>query len=129
MRLIQLFTIIAGGQAMSSYPYQRVSPLKSAAVTSINGNPEHEPLETGTMKTLPNLHDLKKNLLRDGFKEAKSDTDSVEERIKWASRNFGGEEKVKTAEKNGREQAALGYGIKRGWEIGVKWNPKKFGAY
>ena len=103
MRLQVVLAAMAATQAISSYPYQRVSPLKSAAVTSINGNYEHEPLETGSMKTLPNLHDLKKNLMNDGFKEAKSDKDSVEERIKWASRNFGGEEKVKTAEKNGRE--------------------------
>ena len=129
MRLQFVLATVAVSQAIRSYPYYRVSEPKGVAVTAINGNPEHEPLETGSMKTLPNIHDLKKNLMNEGFKEPRPDRDSVEERIKWASRNFGGEEKTKIAEKNAREQAALEYGIKRGWETGIKWNPKKFGQY
>ena len=64
-----MLSALALSQAIQSYPYQRVSAPKSKAVSAINGNPEMEPMETGSMKTLPNLHDLEKNVLRDGFKE------------------------------------------------------------
>ena len=47
-----------------------------------------EPLETGSMKTLPGIRDLTKNLLRDGFKERAPDRDSIEAKIKSASRSF-----------------------------------------
>ena len=129
MRFIAIIGVLCSATAikLDSYPYQRVSPAKSAVVTAVGGNAEFEPLTTGSMKTLPNLNDLKKGLLVDGFKEAEPDCDSIEQRIKRASRDFGGEEEIKVTEKNAREAAALNYGINRGYETGVNWNPKQFG--
>ncbi len=59
------------------------------AVIEAKGRPELEPLDTGSFKTLPRLHDLRKDLLKNGFREEHPERDSVEERIKMGSRNFG----------------------------------------
>ena len=73
--------------AIQSYPYFTVTPQKGRLVKAIGGNAEFEPLETSTMKTLPTLRDMKRNLVTDGFKPEFEGPDSITERIKGASRS------------------------------------------
>ena len=104
--IVKFLLIAATTQAISikseSYPYFTVSDSKGQIVKANGGVPEFEPLETGSMKTMPNLNDLTKNVFRDGYKEKPADKDSIEERIKGSSRSFGGEEATKTNEKLAR---------------------------
>ena len=104
-----------------SYPYFTVSDSKGSAVKSHGGKTELEPLETGSMKTMPNLNDLTKNVFRDGFKEQPADKDSVEERIKGNSRNFMPDEAAKTAGVLARDREIVHYDNRKAWELGVKW--------
>ena len=41
------------------------------------------------MKTLPNLRQLTERVAWEGFREKKSDRDSISERIKYGTRNHG----------------------------------------
>ena len=63
-----------------------------------------EPLETGSMKSLPGIRDLTKNLLRDGFKERTPDRDSIESKIKSASRSFMPDENRHTLDRLEKEK-------------------------
>ena len=87
-----ILVLIGAAQAITSYPYIKVSNGKAVSVKQAGGSLELEPLETGSMKTLPSHHDLTKDIVRDAFKERVPDSDSIEERIKWASRNYGAQE-------------------------------------
>ena len=75
------------------------------------------------MKTLPNRNDLTRNIFRDGYKEAPSDKDSIEERIKGSSRNFAPEEARKTASKLANQREIIHYDNRKAWDLGIKWNP------
>ena len=127
--IAKIALIIGAAQAVSissteaSYPYFTVSDSKGQIVKNNGGKPEFEPLETGSMKTMPNINDLAKNIFRDGFKEKAADRDSIEERIKGYSRNFGDEEATKTAEKLSRDRDIVHYDNRRAWELGINWNP------
>ena len=66
--------------------------MKARAVTASGGSQELEPLETGSMKDLPTKYELTKGIVADGFKEKPSNVDSIENRIKGASRNHGEDE-------------------------------------
>ena len=92
MKFSCILLLVASASAIQSYPYYQVTPAKQAAVKAAGGDSELEPLETGSMKTLPNLRELKKNLLKNGFKEKAAAPSSVEAAIKKASRNHGTEE-------------------------------------
>ena len=78
MKFSCIVLLLASASAITSYPYYQVTPAKQAAVKKAGGDAELEPLETGSMKTLPNLRELKKNLLKDGFKEKAADPSSIE---------------------------------------------------
>ena len=103
MKINCIILLLASASAITSYPYYQVTPAKAAAIKAAGGNPELEPLTTGSMKTLPNLRELKKNLLRDGFNEKASEPNSVEAAIKKTSRNHGKEEKSRILAINARE--------------------------
>ena len=74
MKAIVKFLFIAASTkainlSSESYPYFTVSDKKGTIVKSSGGVAEFEPLETGSMKTMPTLNDLTKNVFRDGYKE------------------------------------------------------------
>ena len=129
MRFSCILLLVASASAIQSYPYLQVTPAKQAAVKASGGNVELEPLETGSMKTLPNLRELKKNLLKDGFKEKAAAPSSVEASIKKSSRNHGGEEKALIKGRNAREAQQLGYSSMKAQRIGVNANPTFRGKY
>ena len=81
------------------------------------------------MKTLPNLRELKKNLLKDGFKEKAAAPSSVEAAIKRSSRNHGAEEKALIKGRNAREAKQLGYSVMKAQRIGVSADPTFRGKY
>ena len=118
-----LLLVGASAVQIESYPYYQVSGAKKAAITAAGGNAELEPLETGSMKTLPNLRELKANLLKDGFKEKAADPSSVEAAIKKASRNHGAEEQKRIADINAREVEQLKYAVVKAHNIGVNQDP------
>ena len=102
--------MVVGSSGMTrNYPYQTVSKGKQQDVIKAGGKPELEPLETGSFKSLDNKFDMKKFITRDGFKEKGADRDSIEERIKWGSRNFGNEEATKIQNKLTREKGVIRY--------------------
>ena len=68
-------------------------------VNTLGGNDELEPLATGSMKTLNERHENFKGIMEHSFKERSSDVDSIEERIKHASRNYGALEATHEDEK------------------------------
>ena len=80
------------GAQIGSYPYYGSSDLKNKAVTYAGGSAELEPLETGSMKDLPTKYELTKGLMGNGFKEKVPAIDSIEDKIKGASRNHGADE-------------------------------------
>ena len=79
--IIKLLLIASTASAINlrsesdSYPYFVTSDAKGQIVKAHGGKPEFEPLETGSMKMMPNINDLTKNIFRDGFKEAPADKD------------------------------------------------------
>ena len=115
--------MISSASAITSYPYYQVSKAKAAAVTAAGGNAELEPLETGSMKTLPNLRELKSGLLRDGFKERAANPSSIEYRIKRSSRNHGAGEKARIAGRRAREAEQLGYAVRKAHSLGINQDP------
>ena len=122
--LVSFTQAIALSNTESSYPYFTVSDSKGTIVKSHGGKPELEPLETGTMKTMPNIQDLTKNIFKDAYKERAADRDSVEERIKGHSRHFGPEDSTKVADKLALEKEIIHYDNRKAWELGIAWNPK-----
>ena len=82
----------ASAVQVESYPYYPVSDLKARAVTASGGSQELEPLETGSMKDLPSRYELTKGIVTNGFKEKAPAIDSIEDKIKGASRNHGADE-------------------------------------
>ena len=114
---------VALSSAESSYPYFTVSDSKGTIVKAHGGKPELEPLETGVMKTMPNIGDLTKNIFRDAFKEKAADKDSIEERIKGHTRHFGPEDSTKVADKLSLEKDIVHYDNRKAWELGIAWNP------
>ena len=123
MKFNCIILLLASASAITSYPYYQVTPAKAAAIKAAGGNPELEPLSTGSMKTLPSLRELKQNLLKDGFKEKASDPSSVEAAIKKTSRNHGKEETARIAATNAREAEQLRYAVMKGHSIGVNQDP------
>ena len=123
--IVKLLLIATSATAINlkseSYPYFTVSDSKGQIVKAHGGKPEFEPLETGSMKTMPNINDLTKNIFRDGFKEAPADKDSLEERIKGHSRSFAPEEATKTSERLARDREIVHYDNRKAWELGLKW--------
>ena len=103
-----------------NYPYQTVSKGKQQDVIKAGGKPELEPLETGNFKSLDSKFDMKKFITRDGFKEKPADRDSVEERIKWGSRNFGNEEATKIQNKLKREKGVIRHIQDKAYELGIR---------
>ena len=120
---VLLLVSAASAVSLSSYPYYQVTPAKAAIVTKAGGDAELEPLETGSMKTLPTLRELKANLLRDGFKEKPADPNSIEFAIKRASRNHGGEEKARIKAINDREAQQLRYVVHKAHNVGINQDP------
>ena len=123
MKFSTIILLVCSASALQSYPYLQVTPAKQAAVKAAGGNAELEPLETGSMKTLPNLRELKKNLLKDGFKEKAPAPSSIEAAIKKASRNHGAEEKALIKGRNDREAEQLKYAVMKAQNIGVSADP------
>ena len=126
----QIALLLSATQAVTltsqatSYPYFTVSDSKGTIVKAHGGKPEFEPLETGTMKTMPNIIDLTKNIFKDAYKEKPADKDSIEERIKGHSRHFGDEDSQKVADKLALEKDIIHYDNRKAWELGIAWNPK-----
>ena len=104
---IALVSIDQEAGAVQNYPYFTVSKGKKDEVVKSGGKPELEPLETGSFKTLDSKFDMKKFITRDGYKEKAADRDSIEERIKWGSRNYGNEEATKIQNKLRREKGVI----------------------
>ena len=108
---------------IASYPYYASSDLKNKAVTFAGGSAELEPLETGSMKDLPTRYELTKGLMGNGFKEKAPAVDSIEDKIKGASRNHGADEMRQISDKLNNQKRALDYTVKRAREVGASWNP------
>ena len=111
MKFKLVLAAIATTQAVqiASYPYYASSDLKNRAVTFAGGSAELEPLETGTMKDLPTKFELTHNLLRDGFKEKEPYIDSIEDKIKGASRNHGADEMRQINQKLDNQKKTMDY--------------------
>ena len=103
-----------------NYPYFTVSKGKQQDVIKAGGKAELEPLETGNFKSLDSKFDMKKLITRDGFKEKSADRDSVEERIKWGSRNYGNEEATKIQNKLKREKGVVRHIQDKAYELGIR---------
>ena len=67
---------------------------------------------------------ITKDIVRDGFKEREADKDSVEERIKWASRNYGAQENQQTTERLANEKKVIENGIWGARKMGINMYPK-----
>ena len=92
MKFISILALMMAGEVAAVHwepSYYRVSPSKGRAAYLTGRDPELEPLETGTMKSLDEKHELTKGIMEKGFRDRAPDPDSIEERIKLASRNFG----------------------------------------
>ena len=92
-------------------------------MVAAGGSAELEPLETGSMKDLPTHYELTKDLLSNGFKEKKPYIDSIEDKIKGASRNHGADEMRQINDKLNNQVKVMDYQTKRALELGVNWNP------
>ena len=123
MKLNFILLALASTQALHSYPYYPSSDLKNRAVTLNGGSAELEPLETGTMKDLPTKYELTKGLLSNGFKEKQPYIDSIEDKIKGASRNHGEDEMRQISDKLTNQKKVMDYQTKRALELGANWNP------
>ena len=64
MKLFAILALVGAGSAVQWEPtYQRVSPSKARVAYLSGRDPELEPLETGTMKTLEEKHALTKGIM------------------------------------------------------------------